>query len=349
MSLVTLTKCIIDNSIIHNLMRNRVISCIKVFISLLFVLGCNKQESNNNDLVTVSFALRGDITVDVEAITKALTSDDLCAIQVLEKESENNYMPYACGVFDNSSDIKLELIPSNDYLFRCVVIKNGKNHQGDFPFLKISRKSDYNLNEFYKGYQFYNTEAIHCYHNHLVFYYGETTLSNAKNGDVVQIEMKIQTFFVRYSYENVISFFSQYPQGSLYCYDEKGERVNISEDTAIDVYCSCFQWGKPYLDELDFGSETYNTLYVYYPIENVTWEGFSWGGVWYALWGKKLKRGVALIIHIDLNEIDLSVTVNANHLTSSFGINTEEFEICNNDISIDIDIANATVVINPQV
>lgn len=114
-------------------------------ISAIVVVGCNMsyeiKDAGENDLVEVSLAFTGDITVSETplGITKLPETDsqDLYGVQIYQ---DGQY--YAYGLFDNVSNMKLFLHSGCTYKAVCTLIKNGK------ALGEISSDSDY---AFYVG------------------------------------------------------------------------------------------------------------------------------------------------------------------------------------------------------
>lgn len=87
------------------------------------------------EMVTVSFAMKGDVTIEEEPLPLSRTagaeteSKDLYGIIIYynanKDENINHY--YGYGVFDNVDDMVVSLLTGYKYQFICTLIKNGKD------------------------------------------------------------------------------------------------------------------------------------------------------------------------------------------------------------------------------
>lgn len=99
---------------------------IILFLAILAIFSSCKDllsdDMNKEDLIEVNLSLTGDVTVKEEPLTKAFDSNDLIAIQVYQGDS-----PYAYGLFDDISNLKLYLHSGRSYSIKAFMINNGKN------------------------------------------------------------------------------------------------------------------------------------------------------------------------------------------------------------------------------
>lgn len=96
-----------------------------LFAILAILSSCKdllSDDMNKEDLIEVNLSLTGDVTVKEEPLTKTFDSNDLIAIQV-----NRGYTPYAYGLFDDISNLKIYLHSGESYIFKAMMIKNGKN------------------------------------------------------------------------------------------------------------------------------------------------------------------------------------------------------------------------------
>lgn len=104
---------------------NRIL--LAIFATIIFI-GCNKEpifESERGDLIPVSLSVSGEVSVQESPIftrSENTESRDLYGVQVLQ-----DGQPYACGLFDNISDMQVYLHSGKSYKILCTLVKNGKD------------------------------------------------------------------------------------------------------------------------------------------------------------------------------------------------------------------------------
>lgn len=86
--------------------------------------GSVEPTPESSEMVTVSLALGGEITISEQPLSRAeeTSSTDLYGVQVYEGE---HY--YAFGVFDNIDDMKINLTKGKTYKFVVTLVKEGKD------------------------------------------------------------------------------------------------------------------------------------------------------------------------------------------------------------------------------
>lgn len=108
------------------------------------------------ETVNVSFAFKGDITVEESPLSKAAgeetESTDLYGINVYyDKERDGNIDDvYGYGLFDNIADMNISLLTGYKYKFVCSLVKDGKNEVAYNNYRFYS--PDYVTAEMYPGY-----------------------------------------------------------------------------------------------------------------------------------------------------------------------------------------------------
>ena len=108
------------------------------------IVSCNREEieatagaentpQSVGEAVNVSFAFKGDITIEESPLLKAAgeetESTDLYGINVYyDKERDGNINDvYGYGLFDNIADMNISLLTGYKYKFVCSLVKDGKN------------------------------------------------------------------------------------------------------------------------------------------------------------------------------------------------------------------------------
>ena len=117
-----------------------------LFALVAFAIGCSKnagtdepqtpdQPSEQPEMVTVSFAVKGDITINEEPLPLSRAagveteSTDLYGINIYynkDKDGKINDV-YGYGLFDNVADMTVSLLTGYKYKFICSLVKDGKN------------------------------------------------------------------------------------------------------------------------------------------------------------------------------------------------------------------------------
>lgn len=138
-----------------------------LFALVVFAIGCSKdagtdepqtpdQPSEQPEMVTVSFAVKGDITINEEPLPLSRAagveteSTDLYGINIYydkDKDGQINDV-YGYGLFDNVADMTVSLLTGYKYKFICSLVKDGKN-----KILNAKAKGEgYNSYSSYAGY-----------------------------------------------------------------------------------------------------------------------------------------------------------------------------------------------------
>lgn len=100
----------------------------------LAVAGCTKSSMSPDSgkeakEYTVTLACGGEIKdVSISDLTKAEESNDLYGVQVYSRptQSENEYKPYAYGLFDSMEGREIKLLEGYEYKFVVTMVKDGK-------------------------------------------------------------------------------------------------------------------------------------------------------------------------------------------------------------------------------
>ena len=127
-----------------------IVSCNRVEIDA--TAGTEDTSQSVGETVNVSFAFKGDITIEESPLSKAsgeeTESMDLYGINVYyDKERDGNINDvYGYGLFDNIADMNISLLTGYKYKFVCSLVKDGKNEVA------------YNNYRFY-----YGTSSSSCY------------------------------------------------------------------------------------------------------------------------------------------------------------------------------------------
>ena len=113
--------------------KNKEMKKILLFALALFALAsCTEEDALVDESVVgkeylVSIGFSGEIEISHSPLTKAGTND-LYGVQVYSKESgDSEYAPYAYGLFDNTSDMKVKLIGGYQYKFVASMVEDGKD------------------------------------------------------------------------------------------------------------------------------------------------------------------------------------------------------------------------------
>lgn len=108
-----------------------------LFLPLLVLClsGCMMEELDKESpaqeakeyLVPIKMA--GEILeIEEGPLTKAGENNDLYGFQINSKKAEEtSYSPYAYGLFDDISNVKIKLISGAEYEFVCTMVRDGKN------------------------------------------------------------------------------------------------------------------------------------------------------------------------------------------------------------------------------
>lgn len=117
-----------------------------LFALVAFAIGCSKdagtdepqtpdQPSEQPEMVTVSFAVQGDVTIEEDplpisrATGEETESTDLYGINIYYDGDKDGLINdvYGYGLFDNVADMTVSLLTGYKYKFVCSLVKDGKN------------------------------------------------------------------------------------------------------------------------------------------------------------------------------------------------------------------------------
>ena len=133
-----------------------IVSCNRVEIDA--TAGTEGTQQSVGETVNVSFAFKGDITIEESPLFKAAgeetESTDLYGINVYyDKERDGNINDvYGYGLFDNIADMNISLLTGYKYKFVCSLVKDGKNKVAYNNYRFYSYSSYYVTAERYPGY-----------------------------------------------------------------------------------------------------------------------------------------------------------------------------------------------------
>ena len=109
---------------------------MKRFILFLGCLGmvvaCNKnlqtEGTLNEEYYTVRFTVGGEIVTSDSPLTKSMGENDLLGIIIAENaEYTSKQYIHAAGLFDNTTNMSVNLKKGTNYILRCTLVKTGKN------------------------------------------------------------------------------------------------------------------------------------------------------------------------------------------------------------------------------
>lgn len=168
-----------------------------LFALVAFAIGCSKdvgtdepqtpdQPSEQPEMVTVSFAMKGDITVEETPLSRAAGEDveskDLYGINVYyDKDLDGKINDvYGYGLFDNVSDMTISLLTGFKYKFICSLVKNGKEKLGQYFATDGRGTSNYQgyCFPFCKSYMSYQENAFNYNIYNYNYYEAPTILEN---------------------------------------------------------------------------------------------------------------------------------------------------------------------------
>ena len=106
-------------------------SAILALLACVGIAACDKNSDvvpDEPETYTVNLGWAGEILdVSYEPMTRA-TTDDLYGIQVYSKPNNNStatsWEPYAYGLFDDSTNISIDLASGNKYKFVATMVKD---------------------------------------------------------------------------------------------------------------------------------------------------------------------------------------------------------------------------------
>lgn len=193
----------------------------------LAVAGCTKSSMSPDSgkeakEYTVTLACGGEIKdVSISDLTKAEESNDLYGVQVYSRptQSENEYKPYAYGLFDLMEGREIKLLEGYEYKFVVTMVKDGKaviraiteGYWGPFKIggkpLSISESFSYDNNRELQGLaigQSYLKQPDDIFSRpNITRYYGEVVGYIPSEGGKVTISMKRTVFGLKVKTENL--------------------------------------------------------------------------------------------------------------------------------------------------
>lgn len=90
------------------------------------VIGSGKEPEKELKEYTISLKMGGEVTASDSPLARAETeSNDLYGVQVYSDKTDYGYFAY--GLFDNVSDMKINLLEGSTYKFVVLLVKDGKN------------------------------------------------------------------------------------------------------------------------------------------------------------------------------------------------------------------------------
>lgn len=136
-----------------------------LFALLAFAIGCSNdagtnepqtpdQPSEQPEMVTVSFAVKGDVTIEEDPLPKSRAvgeeteSTDLYGINIYYDKDKDGWINdvYGYGLFDNVADMTVSLLTGYKYKFVCSLVKDGKNK------IKKGKAYQFESESSYEGY-----------------------------------------------------------------------------------------------------------------------------------------------------------------------------------------------------
>lgn len=184
-----------------------------LFLPLLVLClsGCMMEELDKESPVQeakeylVPIKMAGEILeIEEGPLTKAGENNDLYGFQINSKKAgETSYSPYAYGLFDDISDVKVKLISGAEYEFVCAMVRDGKNRiegegnqyftpfnmhkANEFVYSVSESKSLYNALSYLRNDGFYEIPNIDRY-------YGKTEGVSPSSTTSISINMKRVVF-----------------------------------------------------------------------------------------------------------------------------------------------------------
>ena len=193
----------------------------------LAVAGCTKSSMSPDSgkeakEYTVTLACGGEIKdVSISDLTKAEESNDLYGVQVYSRptRSENEYKPYAYGLFVSMEGREIKLLEGYEYKFVVTMVKDGetviKANTGEYwgPFnigskpLSISESFSYDNNRELQtlaiGQSYLKQPDDIFSRPNITRYYGEVVGYIPSEGGKVTISMKRTVFGLKVKAENL--------------------------------------------------------------------------------------------------------------------------------------------------
>lgn len=175
------------------------------------------QEEPEKELkeYTVSLKLGGEITTSEAPLARAETeSTDLYGVQVSrKKDGESSYKKFAYGLFDNVSDMKINLLEGSVYEFVIALVKDGKSFFSKDsdgygqPFHKQSTSLKVEgtvLNNYFEYSTSWKMASLgNGYYYEADWYYGETKDYTPSVNGTVEIDLKHTVFGLQYEVSGI--------------------------------------------------------------------------------------------------------------------------------------------------
>lgn len=225
-----------------------------VWISSLSILllSCSKDETENNkepnddnNMVTVSLGMTGDILeVEESPLSKAVETADIYGVQIYSSpKNEDNYEPYGSGIFLDKSKMQVKLFKDRKYKFEMTVFPDGElegkivltGYKGPFyNYANITDSINYNedralgqlgqsyvnIINVYGGYDTWAHPLIDRYYGKLIDYI--PTENSTINIDLKRVVAGLTFKITNTSKETNVTFFT-----SL--------KVEIGNETILDI------------------------------------------------------------------------------------------------------------------
>lgn len=192
---------------------------IAAMVVSIAMIACSKEDAPTQqeepEFYTVKLGWGGEI-VDIayEPLDTRAAGNDLYGIQVYSKPNNNptatSWEAYAYGVFDDPTDISIDLASGNKYMFMAAMVVNGKSRYSDnkgfyaFPFEEIESSYSFGFT--------YSTNKIINFTNDVIFYpemesfYGEAEDFVPSSSNVeATISMKRVSFGAKFVAEGALA------------------------------------------------------------------------------------------------------------------------------------------------
>lgn len=140
-----------------------IVSCNRVEIDT--TAGTEDTPQSVGETVNVSFAFKGDITIEESPLSKAAgeetESTDLYGISVYYDEERDGKINdvYGYGLFDNIADMNISLLTGYKYKFVCSLVKDGKNEVA-YNYISSSSTIECYYMPFCYSYQSYREDSF---------------------------------------------------------------------------------------------------------------------------------------------------------------------------------------------
>lgn len=145
-----------------------IVSCNRVEIDA--TAGTEDTPQSVGETVNVSFAFKGDITIEESPLSKAAgeetESTDLYGISVYYDEERDGKINdvYGYGLFDNIADMNISLLTGYKYKFVCSLVKDGKNEVAFNNYRFDGKSSKGYCMPFCTSSQFYREDSFNYFY-----------------------------------------------------------------------------------------------------------------------------------------------------------------------------------------